>query len=104
MIKKKEKLSTEEKEMVDEIESYMKEVDSQPDVAESPLPPELSIMPQIRAARMCTAYRKKPTAVDLNIPIPAAPIINAGPELLQKISRREASSELMSCCRLSPAM
>ena len=41
MMKKKEKLSTEEKEMVDEIESYMKEVDSQPDVAESPLPPEL---------------------------------------------------------------
>lgn len=40
-MKKKEKLSTEEKEMVDEIESYMKEVDSQPDVAESPLPPEL---------------------------------------------------------------
>lgn len=41
MMKKKEKLSTEEKEMVDEIESYMKEVDSEPDVAESPLPPEL---------------------------------------------------------------
>ena len=41
MMKKKEKLSTEEKEMVDEIESYMEEVDSQPDVAESPLPPEL---------------------------------------------------------------
>ena len=40
-MKKKEKLSTEEKEMVDEIESYMEEVDSQPDVAESPLPPEL---------------------------------------------------------------
>ena len=41
MMKKKEKLSTEEKEMVDEIESYMEEVDSEPDVAESPLPPEL---------------------------------------------------------------
>ena len=40
-MKKKEKLSTEEKEMVDEIESYMEEVDSEPDVAESPLPPEL---------------------------------------------------------------
>lgn len=41
MMKKKEKLSTEEKEMVDEIESYMEEVDSEPDVVESPLPPEL---------------------------------------------------------------
>ncbi len=62
-MKKKEKLSTEEKEMVDEIESYMKEVDSQPDVAESPLPPELQakIHQQIetRALARETAERER---------------------------------------------
>ena len=62
------------------------------------------IIPKESAESICTAYKKKPTAAEENTPIPAAPTINAGPELLQKTSRRDASSRLISPCDLSRAV
>ena len=62
------------------------------------------IIPKESTESICTAYKKKPTAAEENTPIPAAPTINAGPELLQKTSRRDASSRLISPCDLSRAV
>ena len=56
------------------------------------------------AAKICTAYRKKPAEAEPKTPTPAAPMINAGPELLQKTMSRDASSRLTSPCALSRAM
>ena len=62
------------------------------------------MMPPTTAAIICTAYRKKPIAEEEKTPIPAAPIMNDGPELLQNMSSLSASVFETSPFSLSEAM